>query len=290
MIRKLGLLLGTGLVGLLTGCSSVEKPNYADPFAKSRIESYESPRVLDKDIRGQNSESENGKVNISFDTTFSNHYVGNGGFVIGSGPVSQNSVVVNRDNNFLNGDSVYAGAWMNYDFRDGVIHEADFFGGLNVPIGEKGNLNVEYAHWNYPSELLGGRHNHDNILKLGLDGKLEIGQGSLDVGVEMRNLFADRDVPEWGYLLSGNVSKTCTLVDNGESSVSTTLGVKSGFADGWFGLNGFTDVTPYLSLDMDSPKVEVSIGVGYQYVLPDAKDHPCTKDQFIYTVSAGVRF
>lgn len=258
--------LGTGLVGLLAGCVSVG------------VQESNIPQFVEVD-KGKPS------VGVRFENTTVNYRAANGGFILGGSPSNQAIITGSLNDIIKEGVSVYVGSWADYNFGDGELHEIDYFAGVSFPLTEKLQATFEYAHWNYPSELLGSNENYDNVERVNLHRK-----GLVDLDLDTFVIFADKDIPETGYLVTGSVAKTVPLLEVGENSFSATLNTGSSFADGWYGLNGFTDVTPQASLNFHRGNIDASIFGGYQFVTPNVKDHPLIKNQVIYGGTVGFEY
>jgi len=209
------------------------------------------------------------------ETTFASNYMGNGGFVVGKGPVNQNLLVLSKPDNLVKGDSISAGSWMNYDFGDGELVETDFFGEYTFPVNFMENIMrysdesygdkvlVGFQHWNYPGKTIGSIKNHDNVFNAKW-----IHNSTVDLEVNYLHFFPDKDTNK-GDLLTFKISKKLPLgkrkiIPSG-IGVSLTPSLSYSYApEIWFGLKGFTDITHGLEFNIDGLPFDASVDLKYQ--------------------------
>ena len=301
MVKRLsGLagLLGGIAIAVSAGCSVIWPVNRINNSVRAVENTVQDSVVAMSDPIGSNNpdrpcysdqprlekKKEKPGLEGSFSTSFVSNYVGNGGFVLGKGPGIQNNLVVSRTNNFREGDSVYGGAWMHYDFGDHELIETDFIGGVNFPVyffeklqggyskpdfGDK--VTLEFQHWNYPGEILGSRQNHDNVLK----GEFHHhSRGDLKFG--WIHIFQDMDAR--GDLLYFKASKDFPI----KKSIDVDFGyvltpyARISYAHGFYGLHGITDTTIGAKLNVGLEKeTSLEFDLGYQIGLLDSvRDTP----------------
>jgi len=242
---KLLQIIGTSLVGIASlfpsGCQTLsvnpDKP-LNPPRLVQKAESELEERSVGKD---------ESKIEGYAETTFASNYVGYGGFVIGEGPANQNLLILSRTNNFVKGDSISVGSWMNYDFGDNELVETDFLAEYSFPVhfmkkfmnytdeayGDR--VTVGFQHWNYPGQVLGSVENHDNVINAKWNHN-----SALDVEFNYFHILPDEDVNEGG-LLSFKISRNIPLGEKTDSGIGVSMTPYLSYSyapHDWFGMKG----------------------------------------------------
>ncbi|MFA5061099.1 MAG: hypothetical protein WC494_02190 [Candidatus Pacearchaeota archaeon] len=166
------------------------------------------------------------------------------------GTVNQNLVYVD----FKNGFSGFA--WGNYDFKENAVNEID--GGVSYAhnLTDELSANIGFQHWYYPSGEFG---TYDNVFKAGL----KLG-GTIDLEYDLTHLLGHDETPT-GDRHYFKASKTFNLGKISGTNVSITPSISTALLDDYYGTDGWSQITPGVSLDVSKGKWNLKAFINQQH-------------------------
>jgi hypothetical protein len=292
LINKLGKMIRWGALGLAlalpVGCAvpggkvpreNVVKTEYSHPVAdlKSRAttiypENYPSDEGYEK-LREERGEKPDLEGFIS--TNFATGYVDRRDFISDKeGPVNGCFFVMNKKNDFLEGDNISTGVISDFSVLNGKTLEADFF------------LNYSFTT-DVMKKIMGGYNNetYGDRISLGYEYWLNNFEGgkSQNIGTWewFHNSRADLDFKYYfpldqignSGLLSFTISKKVPVWNFGEGKLSIIPNLNLCYCHNWqandssFGPNGFPQTTPGVTFLFERKAFELSVGLKHQIPL-----------------------
>ncbi|MDD5193525.1 MAG: hypothetical protein PHF67_02970 [Candidatus Nanoarchaeia archaeon] len=249
MIKKLKKALFGGLVALASALpSTAQEPGLRPdmPCPPLTIESLQDQKPVCQLLSDALKEKPCPNLDVYVSTTFASNYIGNGGFVIGEGPVQQGLVTVTKKGNLCEEDSLTFKGWANYDYGNQECVEVDTIAEYTIPVRVLGRLlqydnpdwkdkvTVGFGNWQYPGKVLGSNDSDDNVLIAGWTHESRI-----DIAGKCLHILPDRDVAHHGDLFEVTAFKELPLGDLVGCNwyVTPRLGVS--YDREFFGQDGF---------------------------------------------------
>jgi hypothetical protein len=222
-------------------------------------------------------------IRVNASTTFASIYVQGSGFVVGKGPVSQTYVGAGLRNFTLS-------SWLNYDFGNRALTEADFFVGVNGSLFsiDKGlfegkvSARASVDAWTYP----------------GLKGVKPDYAAEAGIHYSWKNL-AELDFG-FIHLLTGEqtwdrnkfqfeVSKPLTLANIGNLKLQITPSISTAVCDNFYGFNDVSRVTIGTELNLQSGNLKFGAFVNRQFSASPGTN-PGIKDITYYGIGGRIDF
>ncbi len=181
------------------------------------------------------------KVNVSANTTIASDYVTRAGFVVGDGPVNQNTISANYGN-------LSAFVWNNYDLGDKEMKEVEVGVGYNHKINDKVSSRLSVQHWEYPSS--GG---HNDVVESGIHYS-----GKVETDMILTHLMSGDS--KGGNMIHLKIAKPFQLKD-----ATLTPNVNATYLDDFFGLDGVSKTYAGISASKKIGDFNVEVSYGKQF-------------------------
>jgi|GEM_PF-3456241 len=178
----------------------------------------------------------------------SDYVVRHGGLV--RGRARQDLVNVN-----LNG-KWSAFIWQNYSDDEKKFNERDFGITYSSPINDRTSVRIGYTHFTYPSGTFG---NYDNAI----EGGIHYSNG-IDLDFGLTQLLPHGQI-ENGTRCYVKASKSFTLYRNKDLNVSISPSISTAHVSNYYGLTGFSQITPGLSLDCTKKGFSINLFINNQF-------------------------
>ncbi|MBP7708513.1 hypothetical protein KA107_02415 [Candidatus Pacearchaeota archaeon] len=198
-------------------------------------------------------------------TTLTSDYMAPQG-AVADGKSRQDWISVNPTKNLT------LGIWENYSFKEHAVNDRDYVSSLGVPINSNLTASVGFQYWTYPTGSFG---NFDSAETASLQYS-----GLIDGELKYTHLNRDSQT-ERGERVQAGLSKTINLTKDFllKPFLSTC------YVDNYYGLNGFSQVTPGISLNLSKGNFNASASASTQKGLVDS-----IKDKSYWSVSVGYQF
>ena len=181
-------------------------------------------------------------------TQIGSDYVAKPGFVVGDGPVNQDSFSLDY--------GPFSGfVWTNTDIANGNLNEVDFGVYGRQKFGSNITARLGYERWTYPSVP---DAKDDNVARLGISYN-----GLVNADIEWSHLLTGDS--KRGNMVFGSVSKPFKVYE--KDGMSALLGPTLNFAvtDDFFETSGLQHVTPGLSISVEKGSVTLEGYVKKQF-------------------------